>query len=311
MSIRRNHHSTPAWQRWLVFFGVCLAVAACGGDSTTIAEPGPTVLVPPNGSAEDPISGSDSGPTIFFPKQKPVEGERVVMTAELFGELAVLGGCLRVASFSGSNTGYLLVWPPDFRLSTESDGIQVLDGDGEVAVRLGEEVFMSGGEVRYVHRLEEYVQRQLHPDCTGPYWIVGGVVSSAKSLQVFGPKIYYHLQPPTVGDRVNMLAGGNIELVLDEGCLRMGSADGDLIIWPPGFSLTTEDNGVQILNKAGEIVARVGEKVRMGGGQISYPSQLGEYVLRHLPPSCPGPYWVVGSVPTGPPQDDPYKLSSE
>ena len=155
------------------------------------------------------------------------------------------------------------------------------------------------------------MQRQLHPDCTGSYWIVGDVVSSAKSLQVFDSKIYLILQPPSVGDRVNMLAGGNGELVLHEGCLRTGSADGDLIIWPPGFSLTTEDDGVQILNEAGQIVARVGEKVRMSGGQVSSPRHTGDYVLRHLSPNCPGPYWIVASVPTGPPRDNPYQLSSE
>ena len=311
LKFRRDRHARARWQVWLVFIGVSLAVAACGGKPTTIAEPGPTDLVPQQGPDGEPISGSESGPTIFFPKQKPVEGEREVMTAELIGELAVIEGCLRIASFSGSNTDYLLVWPPDFRLNTEGDEIQVLNGDGQVAARGGEEVYMGGGKIGYVHRLDEYVVRQLPPGCTGPYWIVGDVVSSAKSLQVFGSKIYLILQPPTVGDRVNMLAGGNGELVLDEGCLRTGSADGDLIIWPPGFSLTTEDDGVQILNEAGVIVARVGEKVHMGGGIITYPSQLGEYVLRHLPPSCPGPYWVVGEVVTGPPQGNPYILSTE
>jgi len=436
LRVRRDLRSTAAWQRCLVFIGVSLAVVACGGEPTTIAEPSPTVLVPPNGAASEPILASESGPTIFFPKQKPVEGERVVMeaeligelaviegclrvtsssgsdtdyllvwppgfrlsaasdgthvlngagqvvarageevymgggeyryveqldeyvrrqlppgcpgpywivgdvvsstkttetpgptiffpkqkpvegerevmTAELFGELAVLEGCLRVTSFSGSNTDYLLVWPPDFRLSTEGDGIQVLNGDGQVAARVGEEVFIGGGKIGYVHRLDEYVRQQLPPGCAGPYWIVGDVVSSAKSLQVFGSKIYLILQPPTVGERVNMLAGGNIELVLDEGRLRIGSADGDLIIWPPGFSLTTEDDGVQILNEAGKIVAHVGEKVRMGGGHVSSLRHTGDYVLRNLPPSCPGPYWVVGNVPTGPPRDNPYQLTTE
>ena len=108
-----------------------------------------------------------------------------------------------------------------------------------------------------------------------------------------------------------MLAAANVELVLYEGCLRMGSADVHLIIWPPGFSLASEDDGVQMLNETGLIVARVGEKVRMSGGQVRSFRHTGDYVLRHLPPSCPGPYWIVGSVFTGPPRDNPYKLSSE
>ena len=87
-----------------------------------------------------------------------------------------------------------------------------------------------------------------------------------------------------------MLAAANVELVLYEGCLRMGSADVHLIIWPPGFSLAIEDYGAQILNETGLIVARVGEKVRMSGGQVRSLRRTGGYVLRHLPLSCPGTY---------------------
>ena len=66
---------------------------------------------------------------------------------------------------------------------------------------------------------------------------------------------------------MNMLETINNELVLDEGCLRMGSANGHLIVRPPRFSLTTEDDEDQILNESGQIVARVGEKVRKSGGK--------------------------------------------
>lgn len=93
MGIRRNRHSTATWQRWLVLIGVSFAVAACSGEPTTTPEPIPTVLVPPNVAAGEPIFSSDSDPTFFFPKQKPVEGEGVVMEAELFGELTVLNRC--------------------------------------------------------------------------------------------------------------------------------------------------------------------------------------------------------------------------
>ena len=106
MGIRRNRHSTATWQRWLVLIGVSFAVAACSGEPTTTPEPIPTVLAPPNVAAGEPIFSSDSDPTFFFPKQKPVEGEGVVMEAELFGELTVLNRCLRVNSFSRSNTSY-------------------------------------------------------------------------------------------------------------------------------------------------------------------------------------------------------------
>ena len=108
-----------------------------------------------------------------------------------------------------------------------------------------------------------------------------------------------------------MLAAANVELVIDEGCLRMWSADGHLIIWPQGFSLATKDDGIQILNETGLMVACVGEKVSMSGGQLRSFRHTGDYVLRHLPASCSGSYWIVGSVFTLPPRDNPYNLSSE
>ena len=69
----------------------------------------------------------------------------MVIEAELFGEVAMLEGCLRVASFSGAKTDYFLVCPPDFKLNTESDGIQVPGGDAQVVAPVGEKVFIGGG----------------------------------------------------------------------------------------------------------------------------------------------------------------------
>jgi len=93
MGIRRNRHSTATWQRWLVLIGVCFAVEACSGEPTTTPEPIPTVLVPPNVAAGEPIFSTDSDPTFSFPKQQPVEGKGVIMEAELFGALTVPNRC--------------------------------------------------------------------------------------------------------------------------------------------------------------------------------------------------------------------------
>jgi len=108
-----------------------------------------------------------------------------------------------------------------------------------------------------------------------------------------------------------MLAAANVELVLYEGCLRMGSADVHLIIWPPGFSLASEDDGVQILNETGLIVARVGEKVRMSGGQVRSLRHTGDYVPRHLPPQLPGTLLDCRISFHRPASRHPHKLSSE
>ena len=112
----------------------------------------------------------ESGFTIFFPQQESVEGERVVMTALIFGELRLIDGCLRV----GSGAGHLLVWPPGFSLSTENDGIEILSGAGQVVARVGEEIRMGGGEVPFIDGAAR-TRLKIPADCPGRYWIVGRV----------------------------------------------------------------------------------------------------------------------------------------
>lgn len=117
-----------------------------------------------------PLPPVESSLTIFFPQQEPVEGERVVMTALIFGELRLVDGCLRV----GSGPGHLLVWPPGFSLSTENDGVEILNGAGQVVARVGEEVHMGGGEVPFIEEAAR-TRLKIPADCPGRYWIVGKV----------------------------------------------------------------------------------------------------------------------------------------
>ena len=109
------------------------------------------------------------------------------------------------------------------------------------------------------------------------------------------PGVAFPRQKPVEGERASMTALAMGDLVLVEGCLRIGSADGNLLVWPPDFTLKAENGVLEILDGTGQVVARVGEEVRMGGGEVNYVEQLGEYVRRQLPPNCPGPYWIVGA----------------
>jgi len=169
LGIRRSAQSMAVWQVWLVLIAMSLAVTACGNELTTASAPDPTTASPPN-------------PIIFFPQQEAVAGERASMEALLIGKLVVVEGCLRVNS-RYSDTTYLLVWPPDFTLSTENDAIQILNGAGQVVARVGDEVRISGGETRSVEFLDERVRQKLPVDCPGPYWIVGDKVSPVEATE--------------------------------------------------------------------------------------------------------------------------------
>ena len=111
--------------------------------------------------------------------------------------------------------------------------------------------------------------------------------------------IFFPQQPPVKGERVvdeALLIG---ELILVDGCLRVTSQGGTsyLLVWPPDVTLRTENNRIEILNQAGHVVARVGDVIQVGGGEIGATPASDERVPQHLPPACPGPYWLVGDLP--------------
>jgi len=88
-------------------------------------------------------------------------------------------------------------------------------------------------------------------------------------------------------------------LVLDNGHLRLkpatGVGDSNLLIWPYGYSLYTEGKEIQIINGEGKAVARMGDIIKVGGGEIPIVI-VGKYIGQTLPDDCIGPYWLVSEV---------------
>lgn len=118
---------------------------------------------------------------IFFPRQKVVTD---VMEAILIGKLVETDGCLRIND-RNSETSYLVVWPFGYSLRVFAGVIEVRDGTGKTKVRVGEEVFVSGGETKSVEgiaALDEQLIRELSTRCSGPYWLVGSEVKRAGSM---------------------------------------------------------------------------------------------------------------------------------
>jgi hypothetical protein len=134
-----------------------VSLAACGAD-------------PPTGGGE-----TTAPARVFFPQQPP-GGES--MMAETSGELVLDDeGCLRVKA-TPKDPGATPVWPADYELDANGDEIRVLDEEGRVAAKVGEEVYMGGGEIPkgQVTLTDEQMLRELFERCPGEYWIVGSEV---------------------------------------------------------------------------------------------------------------------------------------
>jgi hypothetical protein len=112
------------------------------------------------------------------------------------------------------------------------------------------------------------------------------------------PQVAFPRQGPGERDVMEALLVG--ELAEINSCLRVKSSEIPeeyLPIWPAGFRLSSSSNPLQVLNETGEVVAQVGQEVRLGGGEV--PNDVVQEVAQleePLPADCSGPYWVVGEL---------------
>lgn len=83
------------------------------------------------------------------------------------------------------------------------------------------------------------------------------------------------------------------ELILEDCYLRV---DDELIIWQPDYFVNNNEGTIEILDRNGDVVARVGEEVCMGGGEIKSIEHINKLLKEPLPQDCEGPYWLMGEI---------------
>lgn len=87
------------------------------------------------------------------------------------------------------------------------------------------------------------------------------------------------------------------ELIVHNGCLRVSPGAGDpgvLIIWQPDYWLSEREGRLELVNQAGNRVARVGEAVVLMGGPVGDLAVLASQLQAPLDASCAGPYFLMG-----------------
>jgi hypothetical protein len=247
-------------------------------------------------------------PGIAFPRQKPAEGFREAMQAQLVGTLRLEGACLQVQPLGG---GVLLpIWPPEFTMRTEGEQVQVIDGQGQVAARAGEEVYLGGG---YVGVTDEWVLQQIPAACRGEYFVVGNearpnlrydsdlfaldVVSTTQQTALF---LRY---TPALDRQIAKGASVDGKLVIYDyyRCLHLqtdGGAGPFTLLWPPDWSLRAGDGEVVVVDGSGQAVARLGDEVSLRGRAIPHDIDFPAYrqLVDELPGDCIGASWLVDGV---------------
>ena len=90
----------------------------------------------------------------------------------LQGKLLIKGGCLRVSE-SDEETGRLIIWQPDYFLNNNQGTVEVLDREGKVVARVGEQISLTAAGVT---DWERQLREPLPEQCPGPYWVMDGIV---------------------------------------------------------------------------------------------------------------------------------------
>ncbi len=125
----------------------------------------PEYVVPSNvyEPADEPPYGISPDPSVRFPQLKTRSGS--FMEALLVGELKLVDGYLKVGE-------ELIIWQPDYFVHNNDGTIEIWDRDGVVVGRVGEEIYMGGGEIKQPPE-DKFLKESLADDIAGPFWIQG------------------------------------------------------------------------------------------------------------------------------------------
>ena len=101
--------------------------------------------------------------------------------------------------------------------------------------------------------------------------------------------------PMVVVTRMTALCIG--PLTMSDGCLRIADSEAsNLVVWPPDFEVSVENDIIRVLYDDHQVEVRLGQVVRLGGGEVKSIEAFDERTRQGIPAGCPGPYWLVGSI---------------
>ena len=107
--------------------------------------------------------------SIYFPQLKTRSAS--FMAALLIGRLEVENGCLQVYQ-EESDQRIVIVWQTDYFLNNNDGSIEMLDREGKVVARVGEMIYLGGGEVGSID--SDHLQAPISEHCSdSPFWLMG------------------------------------------------------------------------------------------------------------------------------------------
>jgi hypothetical protein len=124
-----------------------------------------------------------------------------------------------------------------------------------------------------------------------------GLIGCMNILPEAESPINFITQKPTASGGMDALLEG--KLILSKRCLYLENSEGygrHAAIWPYGYSFSSEEAGITIMNARAQIAARLGDTLRVGGGGV--PNLSDEAFAENYlgDGQCSAPYWIVADV---------------
>ncbi len=235
------------------------------------------------------------------------------MLALLTGTLELKDGYLYVGDA-------LIIWQTDYFLTERDGAIEVLDRDGQVVGRVGEEISMGGGGIdgSYVNRyLKEPLPATMFKQCflqgMGTRLSVNfnSDLFHIQVLEQDDGKMYFLTQKPVLLEAVRLYDWYAVDTceftATQNGSLltipRYGIINGFLgpenyaVLWPESYRTRIVNGVVEIADGSGKTVVRDGEKVFLEGNMLNPTnSELAVQLYGELPGGMGTKFYVVREV---------------
>ena len=255
-------------------------------------------------------SNNNTASSIRFPQLKKASSS--YMEAVLSGEMVLKDGYLRIGDS-------LVIWQPDYFVHNNNGTIEILDRDGKMVAREGEEVYMGGGEIPldYVNKI---LKEPLPPHCKGPYFLQGDGTRLSLNFksELFGLTVvpfaeqkfcFLTAKPSLVtvitqkievtGKFAADYAGKSLRIPMirsDLGSVENRRSVQYTPFWPPEYTARISDGLIEIVDGTGNIVARDGEQVTIEGRSLYEFNSIAMQLFHELPGGISGPYLIIDRI---------------
>lgn len=91
-----------------------------------------------------------------------------------------------------------------------------------------------------------------------------------------------------------MLSAANGRIISENACVKIdrGNAKNQVLLFPPGYTMTSGGASPEILDQKGRFWAHIGEIREVGGGPL-HVDLIDTFITADEQSKCKGPYWIV------------------